>query len=73
MREKTKIEHPKFSKPEEYKPIKLTQTHKFQAQTQKIKHTLLSTHRQKKERKKNCSFSNSHTNPQNQPMPRNYT
>ena len=31
-------EYPKFSKPKEYKPIKLTQTQKFQAQTQKIKH-----------------------------------
>ena len=48
MREKTQIKHPKFSKPKEYKPRKLTQTQKFQAQTQKIKHTLLSTHIQKK-------------------------
>ena len=38
MREKTQIEHPKLSKPKEYKPRKLTQTQKFQAQTQKIKH-----------------------------------
>ena len=38
MREKTQIERPKFSKPKEYKPRKLTQTQKFQAQMQKIKH-----------------------------------
>ena len=31
-------EHPKFPKPKEYKPRKLTQTQKFQTQTQKIKH-----------------------------------
>ena len=37
MREKTQIKHPKFSKPKEYKPRKLTQTQKFQAQIQKIK------------------------------------
>ena len=37
-KKKPQIKDPKFSKPKEYKLRKLTQTEKFQAQTQKIKH-----------------------------------